>query len=416
MKTATNLAKSRSLELLWLVLLVGGAATVFLSRLPGRLQFPSDNDQQVYLDGGRAFAEHFVFLARAPVYSAWLGAIYLAGGRDLGRTFLIEKILSLVLLSLVTAYLAFLLFDWRSGILAGIWVLNCKYLLFETNSSHTLAAILSVVSVLCFFRKDADSRLPFALFALFLSTQARSEMWVPLLAVIVYLGAREWWTRRRPETKARPTGRRRRRRLYWIATAAATLVLLVLFNLRATAPETARLTVAFEQNFAVNYVERYGLFQKFGRPWDDWARIYAEAMPGSPGPLSAAIHYPRQVLGHVGYNLKLTMRALPAMLLAWEWPVIMGLALVIYLGLEFLERRSHHLSRFIMAGDASEATKVWALTTCLVIPISLVMRAAARYYVPLIPVGIVTLIFIYRWTWNLIQRRGRTNQEELLIQ
>src|SRR5260370_14930582 len=80
--------------------------------LPQRLSYPpkSEDQEQMYLPAGEAFADQFVFFGRTPVYSAWLGTVFLASGRDLRRCFYLDKFASVFLLSFLTACLGWQMF------------------------------------------------------------------------------------------------------------------------------------------------------------------------------------------------------------------------------------------------------------------------------------------------------------------
>ena len=111
----------------------------------------------------------------------------LANGRDLRRTFFVEKYTSVALLSVATGLLAWRLFGFPAGVLLGCWVANCRYLLLETNGSHALAASLYVLAALCLVMPWKSVRLPMALLLTYFSAQARSEMWVPLMLILAAL-------------------------------------------------------------------------------------------------------------------------------------------------------------------------------------------------------------------------------------
>lgn len=369
---------------------------VVLNRdLPGRLLYPPVADQQFYLSGGKALAEHFIFLWRAPVYSVWLGGLYLLSGSNLTKTFYVEKIVSVILLALLTARLGYELFDLRTAVLLGVWVLNCKYFLLETNSSHTLAASLWVVSALFLCAPNARVGVPFAFLTLFLSTQARSEMWIPLLAVAAWLGARCIQLKLK-----QPRGDHRRAfwqsYAYWIVAIISIAALSLLFSARSSPPEEHRLAVAFGQNFSANYVERLNLQQRFPDPWREWQQVWAEALPNAATPLAALRLYPAELFRHFLYNVKLLARAFPANVVAFDRPVLMALVLLIYLASYGLWGSTKgYLGKWKSLSDEARLRLiVWAVALFALIPISLVLRVAARYYIQLIPIQLLAVAFV----------------------
>jgi hypothetical protein len=366
------------------------------SNLDERLRFPTNTDQDIYLAAGENFAKRFIFLWRAPLYSAWLGMFYFLSGGDLQRCFFFEKLLSILLLSGLVACLAYRLFDIRTSMLLGVWVLNCKYFILEANNSHTLATSLFIVSLLCLLLSNQALRLPTALLALFLSTQVRSEMWIIFLAVILYLVGRSikrWITMRKHVGQFSIAGQ-----FHWLSCLAIGAFLSVLFFLRLGPAEPSRLDVALTQNFAANYVERNHLSERYPDPWRSYLAIWSEALPEAPNPAAALRHYPDEVLGHVLYNMKLSLKALPANVLSFDHPLIMLIIFTVYLGLIILgiPASDHSVKWKSIPEETKRLVTLWLTATCLLIFLTFIFRAAVRYYIPLIPVQLMFIAFIGR--------------------
>jgi len=372
---------------------IGAAKT-----LTSRLSYPPGMDQDLYLAAGRDFVDGFVFLWRSPLYSAWMGIIYWVSGQDLKNCFYAEKIASVFFLSVLVGWLGWLLFDKWTGLLLAFWVLNCKYLLLETNSSHALAACVLVLSGLCLYLPNKSIRLPAALSMLLLSTQFRSEMWVPLFATAIYLAARQLraWIRHRRlvaliDYAVLPS---------WLAAIVPCVGLLYLVSFRVSNVEPQRLTVAFKQNFAVNYVERYQMFSQFPDPWSQWPAIWASALPGASRPVDALVRYPGEFFQHVLYNLRLCSRSFPANVLASDRPLLVGLTLIAYFSWYF----RLGLDRSLRSSLSHPALVVIACSMGLLIPISLALRVAVRYYIQLIPVQLIIMVLVGRGLINRLRK------------
>lgn len=388
-----------------------GALLVFMVTLnrdlPSRLSYPptSEDQEKMYLPAGQAFAEHFVFFGRAPVYSAWLGTLFLASGRDLRRAFYLDKFASVFLLSFLVACLGWQMFDARTGLVLGIWILESKYLILESNGSHAVAASLFVAGALCLFLPRQTLRIPAALLLLFLAAKTRAEMSAPLALIVGALAAvivkRAWSARRLSIPGAR----------YWLTSIMICVGLSLLFSFRIFWPEPHQVKEALAMNFAMNYVDRNHLNDKYSKPGEGYPEIWAQAFPGiSPSaaeirqdkslidPLGALRTYPGEIAAHVSYNVKLAVRALPAMLLAFDRPFLMLLILLTYTGSYFWGRNSgFDLTRWRkLSQETRLCLMFWAGAACSLILISLVFRVVSRYYIQLLPVQLLALAFAVR--------------------
>lgn len=375
--------------------------------LADRLAYPPMSDQRMYLAGGMEFAERFLFFWRAPLYGAWIGIFHIASGGDPAASFHFEKLTTLLLLGLLVAYLGRLLFDVRTGLLLGVWVLNCKYLVLETNGSHMLAACLFVGSFLCFFIRDRRARLPAALLTLFLSTQVRSEMWIPFCAIVLSLLVLA--VKDRVQGKGRVTSSLARERSYWVGGTIVAMGLSVLFYARATPPESHRFAEAFAMNFAMNYVDRNHLTGEYTAPDLPYTEIWVRALPGVSSSADAIerdrgeLHlidafkrYPSEMLAHVLYNISLSVRGVPAMFLAFDRPMLMLIAFMVYIGSFVVWRRPGPDRWKSLPENTKRLLVVWSLEACLLIPITLIFRVVARYYIPFAPVAMVFAVFVVR--------------------
>jgi len=357
-----------------------------------RLPYPPGMDQDWYLENGRNFAEHFVFMWRTPVYSSWVGTIYLLCGSDIKTTFFVEKIIAVVLLSLLVCWLGWKVLDKWTGLLMAIWVWNCKYLLLETNGSHTLAASLFVLSLLCLYLPVEFARTPMAMLMLFLSGMCRLEMRVVVALVIGYLLVKYFrkWRRGNGIEKAIA----HKELLAWVMLVFIATGLYLLFMTRVSTLEPSIPAHAFKQNFAANYVERKGLSDKYQDAWRQNPMIWSEALPGATTPIDALIKYPGEVMGHFYWNLRLFIRALPANVLAFYHPLPMLLLFGLWAWVCLVTGKSGDGPVFKL--DAQKLLPGWLTAVLVLIPISIVLRVAARYYQQLIVVEMVVLLAIAR--------------------
>lgn len=358
-----------------------------------RIPYPPGPDQEEYLAAGRGFAEHFVFFWKAPLYSVWLSVFHLLSGGDQRACFFLEKAVSVLLLALLVTYLGRQLFDVRTGLLLGVWVVNCKYLIWEVNNSHTLTACLLVAGALCLFLPNERARVPLALLAVFLSTQVRAEMRLVLAAMIAYVlwtWSRQWIKR----TEARSSFSAGAWR-WWAVSGATALALLLLFAARPGGEAKYELAnEAFAQNFAANYVDRFGLHERYPHPWGAAHEIMDNVMPGASGLAGAFIKYPREVAAHLLFNIKVSLRALPANVLGVTNRWLMAAIFALYLISFWLwpQPRSYRAKWDALPKETRRLLIVWALGSSLLILNTYLFRVAARYYIQLIPLQ--TLLFV----------------------
>jgi hypothetical protein len=360
------------------------------------LPYPPHSDQDNYLAAGRSAAEG-TLSERAPLYSLWMAAFYEVGNRDLRRTFQVEKLGGTLLLAVATALLSWHLEGGAAGILAGAWVMNCKYLLQETNGSHTVAAALWAGGLLA-LSSSIRARRVLGLTLLFLTTQVRLDMRAPFALAVAFLAARDWADVAR---QAEPGGGRRVA-LSWSSTALVCGLLWAGLHFRTDRDIPDRLSVAFRQSFALTYAERHHILHQFPNPWNRWPAIWDEALPGAPDVASALRKYPYALLGHVAYQARLSLRVVPAMVLAFEIPLLMLLLVPSYLGCSSGRGREASAPSSRRSGDAAVA----AAALLVLVPVSCIIRVAARNYIQLIPLELLAIVLILRWGLRNVRRGG----------
>ncbi|MFN0084188.1 MAG: hypothetical protein ACKVX9_02265 [Blastocatellia bacterium] len=349
-------------------------------------------DQEEYLASGVAASETHVFFWKAPLYSLWLAAFYRIAGRDAAWYPSLEKAVSVILLALMTGALSWRLIDARTGLFAVFWVLQCKYLLVEPNNSHTLAAILTAASAICLTLKQPYG-LPSALFALYLSTLVRAEMRLVLVVMAGVLICRVALEcagkKRRPSLQASAVA-------CWGACLLLAASLSLLFFLRQGGENRYPLIdEAFAQNFAACYVERNNLQAVYPNPWKSCHEIQRAVMPGTTTMLGAFRHYPGVVASHILYNMRVSLRAIPASVLGIHHQALWLLAAALYLLSYMLKWTAaspgNGWSR-LSPGQRSHLT-TFALSMSMLALNTWLFRAAARYYIQLIPL-LLPLLFL----------------------
>jgi hypothetical protein len=358
------------------------------------LPYPPRSDQDNYLLAGRSAAEG-TLSERAPLYSLWMAAFYEVSNRDLRRTFEIEKLGGTLLLAVVTALLGWHLFDGAAGILAGAWTMNCKYLLQETNGSHAVAAALWAGGLLA-LSSSIRARRVLGLTLLFLTTQVRYDMRAPFALAVTFLAARDWTDVAR---RAEPGGWRRVA-LPWSSTVLICGLLWAGLHFRTDHDMPDRLSVAFRQSFALTYAERHHILYRFPNAWNTWPAIWDEALPGAPDVASALRKYPYALLGHVASQAGLSLRVLPALVLAFEIPLLMLVLVPSYLGCSSLRGREPKAPSSRGSGDAAAA----AAALLVLVPVSCIIRVAARNYIQLIPLELLAVVLILRWSLRTVLR------------
>jgi hypothetical protein len=396
--------------------------------LASRLAYPPNSDQTMYLAGAKYFAAEFRFFWRSPFYGAWMGVFYLLSGYDLQLCFYLEKYTSLFLFALSVAGLGYRLFDTRTAILMGLWVLNLKYVVLETNSSHILAATLFVCSTLCLLTLNEKKRLPVALLVFFLSTQVRSEMWVPLffiIACLLFIAIKRYRSNREMFGANLKTASSA-----WVACAVVVIGLTILFNSRLSPREPGRLAEAFAMNFALNYIDRNHLVKNDSDTDTPWMQIWVDALPGVSKsveaieldreeihPFTAIQRYPAQMKAHILYNLKLAVVAFPAVFLAFDNRILMAIILLIYILSFFIKTGNiRHPEKWqSLAPEVRQLLFLWLLAILLLIPISFALRVVARYYVQLIPLQLALamagLRMFMHWLAGLSERKLKAVEE-----
>jgi hypothetical protein len=362
------------------------------------LSYPPRNDQQTYLEAAQ-LATQGVFPDRAPLYSVWMAAWSEITGWHPHRTFQVEKLVTTGLLALTTGLVAGRIFGGATGVLAGAWVMNCKYLLHESNGSHAFAAVLWMTGLLVLLSRLGPRRA-LTLVLLFLATQVRIELWLPFLMAAGVLVAREWKVDRQEGW--------RRLGLTWAsALLIGVMAWSVLHAHTYKAPVQVGVRLAFQQGFSVTYVERHGLADRFPHAWTQWEDVMREALPGADDLASGLRLHPGTVFGHVAYQAGLSLRALSALVLAFEQPWLMLALVATYLGGPAWRDLAPRLSP-PQPDDVRDAAAASAVLVVLV-PISCVLRVAARNYIPLIPAELLALVLLLRAGQSAMVRRRATS-------
>lgn len=341
-------------------------------------RFPMDplEDQSGYLESGALCGDHLLFRWRAPVYAAWLGGLYRLTGRDLGATFYVDKVASVVLVALLSASVALALWGWRAGLLAGTLAANSKYLLSEVNGSHALAAVLFLSSLRLLLMRNARVGRPAALATLFFAAQVRQEAWLPFLIVTTVL-AFQAVRRPRPAFSTRDAAP-------WIVAVVVCLAAVTLFRLRETGFEPHRFEETFAQNLMLTAQERGRLPATGFNPFLDWRKAWPVLFPGvdpdqPTAPIAAAIANPGQVAGHLWWNLRHLPRTLAAAVLApRRWWVLV----VVALGALALPAAREQAAAALSRGPE---VALWCAAQGSILIIAIGLVAWTRYYLPFVP-------------------------------
>ena len=352
-------------------------------------------------------ADQIAFPSVRPLYSTWLATIYLLNGKDLRRCFYVEKTVSVLLLSLLVAFLGLKLFGPRSAFLLFIWVLNCKYLITEPNGSHTMAAAMLVASVLCFHLPIRAATLPASLLILFLSTKVREEMIIPVAFVAGFLVIRMLYRWKRDRKRRVTTDAFAK--YYWIGAGLVFGGMLLIFAVRPIDPKSAYFSVLFRGEFAGTYVNRTGLREQLPgeKSWveEAWDLTYNEKLPGIKTDFDVIRLYPREELANIVYNIKLTPGVARAMFLAFDHPLLMLAALLLYVfSVVIWPGADGRFHRWRISNEIATLLVVWAIGTCLIVGLIIPLYVSARHYVQLIPVEIIAAMFILRFAMTRLLR------------
>jgi hypothetical protein len=367
--------------------LLGGA--LLAPALRAAVAFPTHTDQDGYLQAGHDFVAGFHMLERAPLYSIWMGLFHLIGGGDPTRVLFLEKLASTLLLGALTGWAAALLFGGLTGGVLAFWAIDAKYLFLEPNGSHVLAAALLMLGVAALLARG-PSRWPLALLAIFFAAQVRSEMSVVLL---LFVGISLWRAGVRRELRRDGAVR------VWVGCIILAGLFLGLSHSRASGREPERYAVAFGQNFAVNYLEIHSAMELYPTPWSSYREVWSRFLPRASDSIGSTTlgntlrHYPEDVLRHFAHNARLAVRALPAMIVP-SHPLRLLLIVVLACAVRFswIRRSGPRISdwRRLPETRRQEIETLFICSLALV-PLSLVFRVAARYYLPLLPMELLAI-------------------------
>ena len=386
-KTFLSYVKKKSFweGVVWLILLVI-IIKLFVLKSIGiilNLPFPSHTDQDGYLTAGQEFVNSGLFLARAPLYSLWMGLMYSLSGNDIAALYYNEKIASVFLMSLLMLILGWKFFDKWTALFFFLWIWNCKYLITEPNGSHTLAAVFLILALIFVSLKNKFFHSFFVLM-LFFSALCRSEMWIVILifstiSILYYL----------LKAKNKKTFKENFKIEHFsgfIIICSACIILLFYFKSNKFNPEPGRLSIAFCQNFSVNYVERNNLFAKYPNPWSDWIIIWKESVPKANSPADVLKFYPKELIKHLFYNIKLSVKAIPATVFGLIDKFSFMIAMCCWLTSFYFFRRNFSIFNTL--------TISLLLSTFVLIITSFIFKVAMRYYEQLIPVLMILFVFM----------------------
>jgi hypothetical protein len=334
-----------------------------------KLVFPPGLDQDWYLAAARDFGNSFVFMWRAPLYSAWLGTIWILAGRDTEACFYVDRAITVAVLALVTSCLVWRLAGFWTALAACVWTLDLKYLLRETNNSHAFAAVWVGCALLSLSLFRRSIGWPWAAFGLFLGACARREILVPLV-ILVLLGITDTL---RSEATKRQKGRWR----HWLICALMAVGLWGLFRGRPSHLEHNYFALLLSQQFSVNYVERHNLHREFPDKWSAFNELIPRYFPDVSTPMDMIWKHPDEVVKNVEYNLRLAPRALLANTLGLEHFVAVAAVVV---GSICLQRR-HHVP---LPERQLRDLALWTLALHVIVLVNLLFRVISRYNLALV--------------------------------
>lgn len=378
-----------------------------INYISNNLSFPPGWDQDLYLQSGKIFYENFTLLERAPLYSVWMGLMYVLSGKNIETLFWAEKIVSVLLLSSVLGVLFWRLFNKFVGIIVSTWCLNLKYLLLESNGSHTFSAIFLVIALIFLKIMPDRWKLPSSILALFLSAQCRSEMYIPLFLILLYVAG----------NLLLKSFRRHQSQSYIfrysskLSITICVICIIGFYSLAKVSPyriENNRFTNAIKGNFAINYVERKGLQSTYPNAWDNYPRIWNDVFPDDESPLTAMQKYPTEFTGHFIYNVKLFFRTILANVAAFSFP-LWGFFIVLSYILLFFVQRKEFLNTKTSDRQIIQLIMIFSAATLVLIPISLVLLVAARYYIQLIPIQMLGIVAFILFIFSKFLKRPATS-------
>jgi hypothetical protein len=375
-----------------LVVVCATTAALHLARTIPSFTYPTHSDQDDYLRWGREAATSGRLQSRAPLYSLWIAAAYLTTDGPLTRTQQVERTATLMLLAVVTGWVASRVVGVYGGFLAAAWVLCARYLVAEPNGSHSAAAVVWMAGVGLLTVSRAGLR-PAAAFLFCMSTQLRSDMWFPALLAVPLLVCRDWQEARfRSATK-------------WLCWGSAVVACIGALAACSHELERTRISVLFRQSLSMTHVERTEGIPAHELPWHDYEAVWARLFPDTPDSWSLVRRRPEVLVQHVVYQARLSVRALAADVLRVEspWAFMAAVALWVVLQLASVGRPSSR-----MAYDTSVA--MLALVT--LVPVSCLFRVAARNYLQMVPPVIITIMVaaqfaLFRLRSSHIGRRAR---------
>lgn len=354
-------------------------ATVFglshVVELTARQPFPTGSDQDGYLASAAESLRGHGLQRRAPLYSGFLALQHLRlAGQPSAAVFRSQRVLEIVLGAAGLGIILWLLAGAEAGIAAFALALHSRHFVLEPNGSHAFALLFWLGGAVALLTLRTWGR-PLAAALFFASCFARSEL---LLAAFLALPILAWPAIRSPS----PAQLRR-----WLL-AGVCCAGLTLFLGRLSAPaEPQRLAVAYKQNFAVRMVEERGLQRLYPSPWEGYLAVWTSLHGRDVGIMDAIWARPALHLERMAAEVRTSLVAVPTTIFALVSPVFALSVVALAGGLRFWASRP-------APREAGPQALLPLLMLLLLVPISWVFRSAARYYIPLVPLGLGLGVYV----------------------
>jgi hypothetical protein len=384
----------RHMGRLALLLLALGMVVPYVVGRVSTQHFPSLSDQDGYLSAASRASQGQGLQHRAPLYSAFLALHFLGERRSAEEAFHNERVFEILALAVALGVLMGLLLGFESGVAAGCLASHSRYLLMEPNGSHVFAVLWWLAGLIVLVIGGGRGR-PLAAFLFFSSGFARSELWLAAGPAILVLCFDDFRDRKGRCQPALSRG--------WTTAAVAASAVALLLPLASAEPEQSRFAVAYQQNFSVRYVEMNDLGDRYRHAWVEvdeiWASIHGPNVGVVAGVFREPLLHARRLLAEVVTSF----RAVPATILALDDPAAPLAIALLSLALSLLLRRNDLQTTESMRDRLRPLMAAMGLL--VLIPVSWIFRSAARYYLPLLPVGQGILVgLIWSAAWTLVRR------------
>jgi hypothetical protein len=359
----------------------------------------------MYLESGQQAATAGRLLSRSPLYSIWMAGAYLAGDGSLTATLRIERAVTLAALAVLTGLVAARFAGLCGGFLAGAWLLNAHYLLIEPNGSHTMAGVLWMAGILCLLVWRGRGRRAVAAFVFLLSTQVRSDMWLPLAVALAGLSSRDW-----------RDGGRRLIPVWGLSIGAGLAVITFLAHVSSGLEET-RLSVGLRQSLLVTHLERAQGVRPNLWHWVEWEDLWKRTFPEIPDASTLIRTRPDLVVGHIAYQAGISPRVIMADVFRLNDPLTFAVASALWVAA--IRPRGRHVARTAprsarVPREVASDVLVCGLALLILVPPNCVIRVAARNYLQIVPPAIVALIVLANGLLDRFLWRQRVDAESSL--